>query len=68
MLLCRIVDNTLGDILHPQPAPWLYLVNCIGVIIFCYFKKTEQIFRELATLKQPGFFNDNQLDFLNENF
>ncbi|AHG86629.1 hypothetical protein F544_14010 [Bibersteinia trehalosi USDA-ARS-USMARC-190] len=28
--LCKMVPNALGDILQPQPAPWLYWVSLIG--------------------------------------
>ncbi|CSS83901.1 Uncharacterised protein [Shigella sonnei] len=27
--LCRMVSNTFGEILQPQPAPWLYWVKRI---------------------------------------
>ena len=32
MALCKIVSNTAGAILHPQPAPCEYCVNLISSI------------------------------------
>ena len=38
VLEANIVVNTFGDILHPQPAPWLKLVNFIVLFILSFSK------------------------------
>ena len=34
----KILSKTLGDILHPQPAPWLYCVSFISIILLAFQK------------------------------
>src|SRR5690554_4662046 len=38
-LLAKIVDSTCGEILQPQPAPWLYWVKRIELDIMILFDK-----------------------------
>jgi hypothetical protein len=39
-------------------------------ILFPFFLQAKKSYKkqELASLEQPGFFNDNKFDFLNGNF